>query len=41
MRISTPTPYNSGYAPLKRRIAANRYMKFAAIKNKMRWPYEI
>jgi len=26
MRISTPTPYNSGYTPLKRRIAANRYL---------------
>jgi len=21
MRVSTPTPYNSGYTPLKRRIA--------------------
>ena len=27
-KISTPTTYNSGYTPLKRRIAAGSYMKF-------------
>lgn len=28
MRISTPTSYNSGYTPLKLRMATKRYMPF-------------